>query len=57
MSSSVRGVGGKETIYRKHCRSRSVYKGCKMEWKTYFKAGLVFLLLLVDYAETEVDLV
>jgi hypothetical protein len=59
MSSSVRGVGGTETMYRKHCKQLATARcghlasGCS----TCLKTLLVLLLLLVDYTEPEIDFV
>jgi hypothetical protein len=56
MSSSVSGRGGLVTMYLKHCSDVScntVYEPVN----TYVQTLVEFLLLLVNYAKTEVDLV
>lgn len=62
MSSSVRGRGGSLTIYLKHWGTKR--KGVsfqpphhRYQWLTYIKTLVELLLLLVYYAETEVNLV
>lgn len=63
MSSSVRGRGGSLTIYLKHCGKKEkkwsavrshVDQG---QWLTYIKTLTELLLLLVYYAQAEVNLV
>lgn len=56
MSSSVRGVGGTETMYRKHWRTL-VHPELSGSRKAYLETLVVFLLLLVNYPETKVYLV
>lgn len=59
MSSSVSGVGGTETMYRKHCKQLATAQrgnlasGCS----AYLETLLVLLLLLVNYTKPEVDFV
>lgn len=57
MSSSLNGRGGSVTIYLKHCEAISQLAIPAAEGPTYLQALLELLLLLVYYAEAEVDLV
>lgn len=56
MSSSVSGRGGFVTMYLKHCSDVS-YHVVYQSANTYVQTLVELLLLFVDYAKTEVDLV
>jgi hypothetical protein len=57
MSSSVKGLGGSETMYLKHFRAISLCPVSGKDGMAYFETLGVLLLLLVYYAETEIHLV
>lgn len=56
MSSSVNGRGGLRTMYLKHWRAISLIQGVGNK-DTYVEALVELLLLLVNYAEAEVDFI
>jgi hypothetical protein len=59
MSSSVNGVGGELTMYLKHFGPRvraNEYSHSELG-PSYLKAGVVLLLLLVDYTQSKIDLI
>lgn len=56
MSSSVNGRGGLVTMYLKHCGRISQVQGSSSTF-TYVQTLVEFLLLLVDYAEAEINFV
>jgi hypothetical protein len=58
MSSSVRGRGGSVTIYLKHFDQELVKRPySNFDMDTYLQTLIELLLLLVDYAQSEVDLI
>lgn len=57
MSSSVNGRGGSLTMYLKHCDNQHPSCSSTQSILTYLQTGRELLLLLVNDAETEIDLV